>query len=255
MRPEYKLTMKRQECRTISDMIHQAEQYEEYLRARNTYRPPPLPSLALVPETAYCAKKKFDKSHEASAVSENGVTKTKPAQVENEMSCTIHGEVNHTQRRTTETKIVKPNVQKDKHGKRSVDSAEKGSPESQPKKLRTTPEDWQSWLRTIANFSGSVQSSRNMDSRPHIEIEIYGSIFSALIDTGAPISMVGKRLAEHLRRNGNVPFKRPMKIRMADGSQTSLEEYYTFEGLISYRDTSHTCAVTYFGPDSWCRFD
>ncbi|KAG8263659.1 hypothetical protein J6590_027592 [Homalodisca vitripennis] len=79
-----------------------------------------------------------------------------------------------------------------------------------------------------------------MDSRPHIEIEIYGSIFYALIDTGATISMVGKRLAEHLRRNGNVPFKRPMKIRMADGSQTSLEEYYTFEGLVSYRDTTHT---------------
>ncbi|KAG8303568.1 hypothetical protein J6590_007247 [Homalodisca vitripennis] len=99
---------------TRSGSVHKAEQYEEYLRARNTYRPPPLPSLALVPETAYCAKKKIDKSHETSAVSENGVTKTKPAQVENEMSCTIRGEVNHTQRRTTETKIVKPNVQKDK---------------------------------------------------------------------------------------------------------------------------------------------
>ncbi|KAG8314508.1 hypothetical protein J6590_091511 [Homalodisca vitripennis] len=284
MRPEYKLTMKRQKCRTISEMIHHAEQYEEYVRARNTYRPPPVPSLALVPETAYYAKKKFDKSHEASIFSENGVTKTKPAQGANEMGYIIHGEANYTQRRATETKIIKPNVQKEKRelnatfqtpvytvrrirddsiclncqkrkkgatrysnsrlqlpdGKRTVDSDEKGSPESQPKKLKTTPKDWQSWLRTTANFSVSVQSSRNMDSRPHIEIEIYGSTFSALIDTGATVSMVGKRLAEHFRKNWNVPFKRPMQIRMADDSHTLLEEYYTFEGLICYRDTIHT---------------
>ncbi|KAG8294203.1 hypothetical protein J6590_108034, partial [Homalodisca vitripennis] len=80
-----------------------AEQYEEYLRARNTYRPRPLPSLALVPETAYYAKKKFVRSHEASAVSENGVTKTKPAQEENEMSCTINGEANHNRNQNCQT--------------------------------------------------------------------------------------------------------------------------------------------------------
>ncbi|KAG8306329.1 hypothetical protein J6590_049702 [Homalodisca vitripennis] len=39
----------------------------------------------------------------------------------------------------------------------TVDAAEKGSPESQPKNLKTTPENWKSWLRRIVNFSGSVQ--------------------------------------------------------------------------------------------------
>ncbi|KAG8249899.1 hypothetical protein J6590_009022 [Homalodisca vitripennis] len=222
MRPEYKLTMKRQECRTISDMILRAEQYEEYFRVLNTYRPPPPPPLTLVPETAYHAKKKFDKSHESSTISESGVTKTKPIQGVNEMAT-----------KYSNYRLQLPD------GKRTVDSAEKGSPESLSKKLQTNPEDWQRWLRTIANFSGSVQSSRNMNNRPHIEIEIHDSIFSALVDIGETMSMVGKSLAEHLRRNGNVPFKRPMKIQMADGSQKLLEEYYTFEALICYRDTTH----------------
>ncbi|KAG8312180.1 hypothetical protein J6590_028409 [Homalodisca vitripennis] len=241
------------------------DMWDSYVDFRRDFRntPPPLSSLALVPETAYHAKKKFDISHEACTVNKNPVTKTKPTQGVNERGCTIHGEANNTQRRT-ETKIVKPNVQKEKcelkvkfqtpvnnvrrmhvdsicwncekggifqewrrpktlrcfyckrrDGKLTVDSAE-----SQPKKLKMTPEDWQGWLRTIANFSGSVQTG-------HIEIEIYGITFSALLDTGATMSMVGKRLAEHLRRNGNVPFKHPMKIRMADGSQTLLQEYYS----------------------------
>ncbi|KAG8241561.1 hypothetical protein J6590_084491 [Homalodisca vitripennis] len=240
-------------------MIHHAEKYEEYVRARNTYRPPPLPSLALVPETAYYAKKKFDKSHEAQnplkgrtkwvtsfmarrTIRKDGRQKLKLSNLtckkrNHMLELTKQEKKEAFFSRMPEARDLSVFLLREKDGGREGTT---GSPESQPKKLKTTPKDGQSWLRTIPNFSVSVESSRNMDSRPHIEIEIYGSTFSALIDTGATVSMVGKSLAEHLRRNWNVPFKRPMKIRMADDSQTLLEEYCTFEGLICYRDTMHT---------------
>ncbi|KAG8256068.1 hypothetical protein J6590_077348 [Homalodisca vitripennis] len=88
------------------------------------------------------------------------------------------------------------------------------------------------WISAEQEKPGKQDTQRNRN--------LWCNTFSALIDTGATISMLGKRLAEHLRRNGNIPFKRPMKIRMADGPQTLLEEYYSFEGLICNIDTTHT---------------
>lgn len=53
MRPEYKLTVRRDHFQSISELVRLAEGYESYLREQKTYRPPPNPAQSLVPETAY----------------------------------------------------------------------------------------------------------------------------------------------------------------------------------------------------------
>lgn len=56
LRPEYKLTIRRELFQSVSELIRLAEGYESYLRERQQYRPPPNPAQSLVPETAYSSK-------------------------------------------------------------------------------------------------------------------------------------------------------------------------------------------------------
>lgn len=53
MKPDYKLTIRRDHFASIDDFIRLAEDYENYLRERETYRPPPNPSLVMTQDTAY----------------------------------------------------------------------------------------------------------------------------------------------------------------------------------------------------------
>lgn len=57
-RPEYKLTMRREDFTSVQAMMKEAENYESYVREKSLYRPPPNPAQALVPETAYYSKSK-----------------------------------------------------------------------------------------------------------------------------------------------------------------------------------------------------
>lgn len=53
MRPEYKLTIRRESFDTIEGFVQLAESYENYLQERETYRPPPHPSQVSTQDTAY----------------------------------------------------------------------------------------------------------------------------------------------------------------------------------------------------------
>ncbi|KAG8291228.1 hypothetical protein J6590_065095 [Homalodisca vitripennis] len=68
MRPEYKLTMVGKDMSTLDYMIMKAEQYENYLRDRSKYSSQ-VPSVDLVPETAYQRK-----SYTESLLEKSGAT-------------------------------------------------------------------------------------------------------------------------------------------------------------------------------------
>lgn len=68
MRPDYKLMVRRQDCVSLAQLMERAEEYEAYLRDRETFRPPPPPTMALVPEVAYQHKKTFVRALDSSAV-------------------------------------------------------------------------------------------------------------------------------------------------------------------------------------------
>lgn len=55
--PEYRTMIRRHDFTSLSELTARAEEYEAYVRARQTYRPPPPPSQALVKETAYVRNK------------------------------------------------------------------------------------------------------------------------------------------------------------------------------------------------------
>lgn len=57
MRPEYRLYVKRKDFTTIGELVRLAEEYEACLKSRQTFNPPPNPTQALVPETAYQQKR------------------------------------------------------------------------------------------------------------------------------------------------------------------------------------------------------
>lgn len=56
MKPEYKRSMRREQCQDLNDLIREAEHVEGYERAKRWYRPPPNPAQTLVPEAAYYGK-------------------------------------------------------------------------------------------------------------------------------------------------------------------------------------------------------
>lgn len=62
MRPEYKFMIRRQDFCSLAELIERAEEFEELVRERKTFRPPPPASQALVPETAYVARRRNDRS-------------------------------------------------------------------------------------------------------------------------------------------------------------------------------------------------
>lgn len=68
MKPDYKLMVRRSDFATIPELTRRAEEYEAYLRDRSTFRPPPPPSLALVPETAYVSKRRMERAFDHAAV-------------------------------------------------------------------------------------------------------------------------------------------------------------------------------------------
>jgi len=68
MRPEYKFMIRRQDFTTLPELIERAEEFEELVRERKTFRPPPPASQALVPETAYVARKRQDRAIDIAAV-------------------------------------------------------------------------------------------------------------------------------------------------------------------------------------------
>lgn len=69
MRPEYKLTVRREDCRTVSELITQAEHYESYIRDIANFQPPPNPAQALIAETAYQGGRRGWQRPEATAIS------------------------------------------------------------------------------------------------------------------------------------------------------------------------------------------
>jgi len=64
MRPDYKLTIRRGDTFSIEQLLQQAEHVENCERERSLYRPPPPPSMALVPETAYNPRRRPEKNLE-----------------------------------------------------------------------------------------------------------------------------------------------------------------------------------------------
>lgn len=70
MRPEYKLMVRRSDFRTLEELISRAEDYETYLRDKNSFRPPPPPAMALLPETAYTPKSRADRRFYSSSALE-----------------------------------------------------------------------------------------------------------------------------------------------------------------------------------------
>lgn len=62
MRPDYKMTMRRQDFYSLEDMLRQAEHVESYFREKALFRAPPPPSMSLIPETAYNPKTANDKN-------------------------------------------------------------------------------------------------------------------------------------------------------------------------------------------------
>jgi len=68
MRPDYKLTVRRGEVRSVAELIRSSEHYESYLREKANYLPPPNVAQALIAETAYNPKRKTDPRHEAAVV-------------------------------------------------------------------------------------------------------------------------------------------------------------------------------------------
>lgn len=73
MRPDYKLLVRRSEFYTLERMIELAEEYEAYLREKSSFRSPPPPSVALVPETAYYHKKRADRPLDSAVVEDKHV--------------------------------------------------------------------------------------------------------------------------------------------------------------------------------------
>lgn len=69
MRPEYKLTVRREDCRTVPELITQAEHYESYIRDIANFQPPPNPAQALIAETAYQGGRRGWQRPEATAIS------------------------------------------------------------------------------------------------------------------------------------------------------------------------------------------
>lgn len=63
MRPEYKLMVRRDSFHTISELIHQAEGYESYLREKKNFRPPPNPAQSWIPETAYYTRNRGPRNY------------------------------------------------------------------------------------------------------------------------------------------------------------------------------------------------
>ncbi|XP_054274527.1 uncharacterized protein LOC128994182 [Macrosteles quadrilineatus] len=61
MRPEYKFMIRRHDFVTLPDLIERADEYEELLRERKLFRPPPPVAQALVPETAYTPRRRMDR--------------------------------------------------------------------------------------------------------------------------------------------------------------------------------------------------
>lgn len=61
MRPEYKIMVCWNDFTTLDELIDKAENYEAYVRARNSFRPPPTPAVALVPELAYTPRNRIDR--------------------------------------------------------------------------------------------------------------------------------------------------------------------------------------------------
>lgn len=53
LKPDYKFYIRRNEVKTVCDLVSKAEEYEALLRDKSTYRPPPGPAQAFTPSTAY----------------------------------------------------------------------------------------------------------------------------------------------------------------------------------------------------------
>lgn len=71
MRPEYKVMVRKQDCTSLARMMEGAEEYETYLRGRDSFRPPPTPAQALMPETAYYNKRRPERPFDSAAVGDN----------------------------------------------------------------------------------------------------------------------------------------------------------------------------------------
>lgn len=56
MRPEYKFYVRRTDFNSLRELIRQAENYENYLREKRNFHPPPNPAQSQIPETAYRPK-------------------------------------------------------------------------------------------------------------------------------------------------------------------------------------------------------
>ena len=69
-----------------------------------------------------------------------------------------------------------------------------------------------------------------LDSRPFVEVKLMGVVFLDLLDTGSVVNLVGRRVAEHLRRQGVEPCRQATPLRMADGSRSNTEFSFRLSG-------------------------
>lgn len=68
MRPEYKLTIRREQFQTVNELLKLAECYESYVREKRNFRPPPAPAQSLFPEAAFCARTRQTRYPEVNSI-------------------------------------------------------------------------------------------------------------------------------------------------------------------------------------------
>ena len=81
------------------------------------------------------------------------------------------------------------------------------------------------------------------DNRPHVAVTLFGTVYDALLDTGAVSTFIGQEVATVLRQRNVVPVSAPqVRIQMAHGDIVPSAGTYNLEMKIGM-DFLHTNAV------------
>lgn len=137
MRPEYKFMIRRLDFCSLPDLIERAEEYEELLRERKNFRPPPPATQALVAETAYVPRRRADRAFDVAATEcsmpANSMTrKTRTGD-------SPRGRDNQARRVNTSEGASGRNQNKARQGQRSSDPRNEPGPSTSSPKSNRTP--------------------------------------------------------------------------------------------------------------------
>lgn len=121
--------------------------------------------------------------------------------------------------------------------------------------------DCVSTLIDTSHCNEIVGLSPDNDPRPHVSLTIANKTFSALLDSGATVSIFGKGSIEFLDKNGLKWKKMRSFVRTADGTSNEVMGYLslpiTFNGQTSEMNFIVAPSLTdelYLGIDFWNRF-